>query len=95
MMKTKSSESFNDLVEVLLADRSPARRVGRLPAVEQRMMWLAQRIRGTQTRSADSAFVQRLRTLLRYRSSISVSCPEVTHARLVCPFSEEFWSAFC
>jgi len=54
-------ERFNDAVDALLANRSPGPIAGDLDAEEQRMLLMAQRIRGSQAPAPAPAFVARLR----------------------------------
>jgi hypothetical protein len=60
-------ERFNDVIETLLADRSPAVQVRCLNLKEQRMLLLAQRIRGNREQGPDPTFVQALRLRLLRR----------------------------
>jgi hypothetical protein len=57
-------ERFNNVVETLLAERSPARQARCLGMREQRMLVLAQRIRGSRGRGPSPTFVQTLRLRL-------------------------------
>jgi hypothetical protein len=54
-------ERFNKVIETLLADRSPAPGAGGLDLTEQRMLLLAQRIRGSRGQGPDPSFVDALR----------------------------------
>ena len=60
---------FNNVVETLLADRAPAVQARCLSVKEQRMLLLAQRIRGSWTPGPDPTFVQALRLRLSRRVS--------------------------
>jgi hypothetical protein len=62
-------ERFNDLVETLLADRSPAAQARDLNLEGQRMLLLAQRLRGSQGQGPDPIFVEAPYPLLRRRLS--------------------------
>jgi hypothetical protein len=64
-------ERFNTAVATLLADRSPAPGAGGLDLTEQRMLLLAQRIRGSRGQGPDPSFVDVLRVRLRRRISLS------------------------
>jgi hypothetical protein len=57
-------ERLNTVVETLLADRSPAAQARCLSAREQRMLLLAQRIRGSRERGPRPTFVTELRRRL-------------------------------
>lgn len=64
-------DRFNDVAEVLLADRSPARQARHLGAEERRMLLMAQRIRGSQEKGPDLGFVEALRFRLKLAGSRS------------------------
>jgi hypothetical protein len=63
-------ERFSDVIETLLEDRSPAVQARCLNVKEQRMLLLAQRIRGSLAQWPDPTFVQALRLRLRGRFSL-------------------------
>ncbi|HCG03026.1 MAG TPA: hypothetical protein DEV93_21100 [Chloroflexi bacterium] len=54
-------EHFNELVEALLSDKSPARRARCLDLTEQRMLVVAQRLRGCRTVGPAPGFLETLR----------------------------------
>jgi hypothetical protein len=53
-------ERSNNVVETLLADRSPAAQARHLNVKEQRMLLLAQRLRGSREQGPDPAFAEAL-----------------------------------
>lgn len=55
------SDQFDELIEALRDDRSPAVEAWRLASPEQIMLVLAQRIRGSQGQDPDPEFVRTLR----------------------------------
>jgi hypothetical protein len=61
-------ESFNEVVERLLVDRSPATQARYLGIEEQRMLILAQRIRGSREQRPDPGFMEALDFQLWCRS---------------------------
>ena len=67
-------ESFNEVVERLLVDRSPATQARYLGIEEQRMLILAQRIRGSREQVPDRGFVEALDFRL-WRHSLSPTRP--------------------
>jgi hypothetical protein len=69
------SERLNEGVETLLADRSPAAQARCLDLEEQRMLLLAQHIRGSREQEPNPRFAEALLLQLRHRvlsSTLSV-----------------------
>ena len=53
-------ERFSEVLDVLVADRSPVIRVRELSVQEQRMLVFAQRLRGSRQQGPDPLIVERL-----------------------------------
>jgi hypothetical protein len=62
-------EGFSNVIETLLADRSPAVQARSLSVKQQRMLVLAQLVRGSRARGPDPTFVHALGLRLSRRIS--------------------------
>ena len=69
------SQRLDELLELLLRDQSPTLNARSLDPLEQRMLVLAQRIRGSQTQRPTPEFVRALHSRLRAADVVPSTSP--------------------